>query len=690
VSQAASRVHDLGADRIAELLAELFGVPGQKGHLRTDNDQYPITMPRALVREDFEDHVRGRARLGAMPFIDAGNVRWACIDIDSRKWGYDDDFDPEVIGIVDAIMAELGAHRMRGALERSKSKGWHVWVNFDEPVEAARVRAFLRKVALGAGAHDETDLVCPRQDERPEAGNGMWLPLAGMSREPFTRFYELDADTGDWLPAENQAAVVRALIDQPTARALVPGVDAEPATPESAANAHSCQWILDELGEIGIRLEGVIVLRGPKAEHERLNFACPFHEAKRKQSRGGSGVMWVDGHGHCSSAMCDRSWRSLREFVDMLGGPVVRATAPLLTAAEFANDQPPESIVERLIYRGSLHNFTGGSKSGKSFATSQMTMCVSNGHPFLGLEVARTPVLYVGLEMTAGILRQRMEAIHRDTDVPMPVIGRDLHVIANTRERSASLNLTTTQGRDELRERIDQTRAGLVVLDTLYRFHPGVDPSDNAAMGLLFGDLLELARASGAALWVLDHIRKGEVGGPVSHSAIGAATKGGAANVIVSLKRTKSAEGFSWEMDVESHFGSWDDPITYRRPARTDGTPGAGCQLCSAAQSRGLDESAVCRLFEQYGTIDPTTGRKGFESQRAMIAALEAAGFAGEGSRSDGQELARRIEREYSAPSDSVRTATREAALIWTYPGSRGARRFVLRATGPTGPERTN
>jgi AAA domain/TOTE conflict system, Archaeo-Eukaryotic Primase domain len=685
MSDAAPRVHDLGADRIAELLAELFLLPGQIGHLRTDDRKSLLTVKRALVREDFDDHVRGRARLGGMPFADARNVRWACIDIDSKLWGLDPD-DPEVMAIVDAIMEALGAHRIRAVLERSKGKGWHIWVFFDGPVSAEKVRAFLRTIALDAGARDANDLVCPRQDERPVVGNGMWFPLAGMSREPFTRLYELDPDSGDWLPAENQAAALRSLIDQPNAASLIPdsSAESESAGDPGDAAAHSCAWILDELVEHGIKLEGVIVLRGPKPEHERLNFACPFHQAKRKRSRGGSGVMWTDGHGHCSSAKCDRTWRSLREFVDMLGGPVVRASAPLLTAEEFAADEPPEHVVEGLAFRSSVHNLTGGSKAGKTYCALQLGMSVGTGYDFLGLSVSRVPVLYVCLEMSAGIVRKRMEAIHRDAHVPMPEIGRDLHVIANTRERGASIDLTSASGRDELRERIEQSRAGLVILDTLYRFHPGKDPSDNAAMGLLFGDLLELARSSTAGLWVLDHIRKGDALGPVSHSAIGAATKGGAANVVASLKRTKSAEGFSWELDVESHFGSWDQPITYRRPHRADGTPGAGCVLCSASEARGLDEAAVRALFEKHGTIDPATGHQCFESQRALIAALEASGFAGGGSRSDGQVLARRIETEFSAAGDGVRTKRTDEALILTYAGRRGAIRFVLRTTGPT------
>ncbi len=683
----AANVHDLGADRIADLLAELFSASSPSAHIYDGGEGFK-TRHRGLVREDFEDHVRGRVRVGAIPFVDARHVRWGCIDLDAKNWGTDDPDDPEMMSVADAIMAALGAHKIHAVFERSKGKGWHAWVFFNGPAPAAKVRAFLRRIALDAGAPDAADLVCPRQDERPETGNGMWLPLAGMSRAPFTHFYELDADSGDWLPAENQAAVLRSLIEQQNAARLIPDLGSA-SDERQDPGAHSCAWILDELAEHGLRLEGVILLRGSKPEHEKINFACPFHQAKQKRARGGSAVMWVDGHGLCSSAKCDRSWRTLREFVEMLGGPVKRASAPLLTPEEFAADEPPEAIVDRLVFEAAVHNLTGGSKVGKTWASLQLAMCTATGSKFLGLDVTRAPVLYVCLEMSAGIVRKRMEAIARDTNIPMPEIGRDLFVIANTRERAASMDLTTAAGRDELHERGEQSGARVVFLDTAYHFHPGVDPSDNALMGVFYRDMLEFARSSRRALWFLDHMRKGDPGGPVSHSAIGAVTKGGAANVIANLKRSKGIGGFSWELDVESHFGSWEEPITYRRPERDDGKIGAGCVLCSATEARGLDEATLRKLFEQYGTADRDTGRRCFESQNLMIEALEKAGFAGEGSRSDGQELAARIKREFCADPAAIRTETRERALIWTYPGTRNAIRFVLRTSGPSGPERT-
>ena len=123
------------------------------------------------------------------------------------------------------------------------------------------------------------------------------------------------------------------------------------------------------------------------------------------------------------------------------------------------------------------------------------------------------------------------------------------------------MDLGTEAGCQHLRSLIEETGAGLVILDTLYRFLPGCDPVDNAEMGLVFGRLNDLAQSTGAALLILDHMGKGEQVGPVSHSALGASVKGGAARVIAALKRTSKEDGGRWEVNVESHFGSWDEPL---------------------------------------------------------------------------------------------------------------------------------
>ena len=322
----------------------------------------------------------------------------------------------------------------------------------------------------------------------------------------------------------------------------------------------------------------------------------------------------------------------------------------LLTPLEWIHDQAPEEIVASLIYFGSTHLFTGASKAGKSWLAFQLLMAVARGETFLGLATAKVRALLVSLELSAGMVRARMEELTRDVGLEMPIFGEEFHVVAPTASYVPHLDLGTEQGATHLKDLISQIGAQIVILDTLYRFLPGKDPSSNADMGEVFGRLNDVAQSTGAALLLVDHVAKGEQLGPVSHSGIGAQVKGGASRVIIGLKRTSKDGGGRWSVDVESHFGSWDEPLHYERPTREDGTRGGGCVLCTASEAHGLSEQAVHDLFAQ-GELDDR-GRRFFSSKRKLIDALITTKHAT--GNSDGAEMVTAIIRDYCAPEHAT------------------------------------
>jgi hypothetical protein len=107
---------------------------------------------------------------------------------------------------------------------------------------------------------------------------------------------------------------------------------------------------------------------------------------------------------------------------------------------------------------------------------------------------------------------------------------------------------------------------------------------------------------------------------------VGAQVKGGAARVIIALKRTDRGNGGHWMLDVDSHFGSWDEPLHYTRPRLDDGSYGGGCVLCDAAAAFQITLGDVQRLFQQYGERDDE-GRPVFASKRQLTDALNKAGL---------------------------------------------------------------
>ena len=373
-----------------------------------------------------------------------------------------------------------------------------------------------------------------------------------------------------------------------------------------------------------------------------------------------------DAHDHLEAG------HSVEDFVDVdpeTGRPIEEGFLRLLSADEFLNDVAPDSIVERLVYEGSVHNVTGVSKGGKTYFALQLAMCAAAGVSFLGLDVRAARILLLSFELSAAMTRERMVSIARDTGTPMPAVGEQFQIVAATAHTlHLPLNLATDQGRRTLEGTIHKTRAELVVLDTLYRFLPGSDPNSNAEMGEVFGGLNDLAQSTGAALLVLDHVGKGEQLGPTAHSALGASVKGGAARVIVGLKRTSKQDGGRWEVGVESHFGSWDEAVYYERPRTPNGDRGFGCQRCGATEGFGLDIGLIGRLFDKHGEPDPN-GLRGFPSKRRLIEALKAEGYAT--GNNDGGDIVAALIREHAVPENADQGST--SRPIVTRSGGRNA-----------------
>jgi len=352
--------------------------------------------------------------------------------------------------------------------------------------------------------------------------------------------------------------------------------------------------------------------------------------------------------------------------------------ARILTATEFEADVLPTAYIEGFVYERSLHNVVGGSKVGKSILLTQAAMCIATGNDFLGLRTRKARVLFVNLEMGAALVRERINSIHRDTDLPIPAIDRELFVVAPTKDgEPPEIDVRTEAGREGLLALIEVCRAEVVILDTLYCFCPGADPSDNGEMGRVFRNLSMGCRRADAAFICLDHVSKaessGETGGPVSHSALGAVLKGGACNVIAKLSKS----GPAWTLAVDSHFGSWEEPLYYQRPSTPAGS-GWGAVPTTLTRSRGIDIEKVQDLFNKHGQETTEEPRKHFPSLRTLKAAIVAAGWTSNQARAE--TLARSVERLYAVRHDAPAVKAGGTPIL-IYDGPRKAKQYVWIAT---------
>jgi len=149
---------------------------------RTDSYGYGnMCIKEQLNDVIYEEHLMGQERIGVYPIIKGSQVKWCAIDID------EDSFD-KVLNTYN----ELKTLGLSPYIERSKSKGFHIWVWFTDWVDAIKPRLVVEMILEKFKYNFE---IFPKQDyvEEGRFGNFIFLPLFGGSvREDRTVFIDID------------------------------------------------------------------------------------------------------------------------------------------------------------------------------------------------------------------------------------------------------------------------------------------------------------------------------------------------------------------------------------------------------------------------------------------------------------------------------------------------------------------
>ena len=122
---------------------------------------------------DYKRHLSGTCLMGVYPLLDDGTVHFGAVDVDKK------DAPDQGRGIADQIQAGLGSLGLMSYLERSRSKGWHVWVFFDAPVQAEPVKRLLKRVSAQCGLPQAE--IFPSQVVSKNLGHYIRLPYPGGS-----------------------------------------------------------------------------------------------------------------------------------------------------------------------------------------------------------------------------------------------------------------------------------------------------------------------------------------------------------------------------------------------------------------------------------------------------------------------------------------------------------------------------
>lgn len=141
-------------ERFAELFAgrtDAHGVGGDRPHV-------------AHTAPDWLGHLEGSQPIGIFPLLPDRRVWWGCIDID------EDD-----IGLAANAWNVLKAQGLTSWVERSRSKGYHIWVFASESTPAAIMRQAL---LVPSQVLDDERLSAEVNPKNPDAqGLGNWVRL---------------------------------------------------------------------------------------------------------------------------------------------------------------------------------------------------------------------------------------------------------------------------------------------------------------------------------------------------------------------------------------------------------------------------------------------------------------------------------------------------------------------------------
>lgn len=164
--------------------------------------------------------------------------------------------------------------------------------------------------------------------------------------------------------------------------------------------------------------------------------------------------------------------------------------------------EPLEFLVDGLLTKGSVNLLVGEGGSKKTWAALDLAVCVALGKSWLDFPAEQATVLIVDEESGPRRLRRRLfETLNGHL-----VKREDVAPIAYT-----SLSMTDLRKADDvnlLHILIEQTRAGLVIIDALADIMPGADENAVKDVQPVFMNLRRIAETTQAAIVVIHHSNK--------------------------------------------------------------------------------------------------------------------------------------------------------------------------------------
>ena len=225
-----------------------------------------------------------------------------------------------------------------------------------------------------------------------------------------------------------------------------------------------------------------------------------------------------DVHGDPTEALA--RIEALKAKVETLAPPVPRGA--LFEPLRNVEAENVEELIDGVMARGELALLIGPDGTGKTFAAVGLALSVLTGQDWLGHLIRHSgPVAYIAAEGRGSIKPRALAWVAHHGRDPDEILD-GFHLTTVDAGALALVNSTDTAAIIAELDSLDVPPA-LVVVDT-YAMASGVtDENDNAQAGTVAGNLRRIAEATGAAVLVVHHPKKGEDSNSRGASALRAA-----------------------------------------------------------------------------------------------------------------------------------------------------------------------
>jgi hypothetical protein len=204
---------------------------------------------------------------------------------------------------------------------------------------------------------------------------------------------------------------------------------------------------------------------------------------------------------------------------------------PFRTAAEIERETPPEVdwVVRPWVAAGALTELDGKIKlSGKTTFALHMARAVVGGIPFMGQPTRKTTVVFL-TEQNPTSYRQAMKRAG--------LLGREDFVVLYFKDIGGFQ--WSSVAHDAVQE-CKRRGAKMLVVDTLTQF-AGIEGDSENNTGDALAATRPLQQAAAEGISVLDSRHERKSGGTVGDSGRGSSAYGGAADIILSLRRPEGS-----------------------------------------------------------------------------------------------------------------------------------------------------